>query len=288
MFSRPFHGLPVATPRFPAQKCRAIFNRRLMPAKSMTLSTIPTEQSATLPTRIASNESTPNISVVIPALNEQENLELLLPLIQDTVAQLKLNAEIIVVDGGSHDDTQLVAQKLGARVVEQNERGYGGALLAGFAAAQAPYLVTMDADLSHPPQFLKAFWEQRQEADLLVASRYVPGGRADMGIGRRILSTILNRTYGLLLGINLRDLSSGFRMYQQQVVAELDLQARDFDVLEEILVKIYVAGGRIREVPFHYQVRNSGESHAKLIKFGWAYLKTLLRMCRLRYGKRSG
>jgi len=256
-----------------------------MPAKSMTLSTIPTEQSGTLPTRIASNESTPNISVVIPALNEQENLELLLPLIQDTVAQLKLNAEIIVVDGGSHDDTQLVAQKLGARVVEQNERGYGGALLAGFAAAQAPYLVTMDADLSHPPKFLKDFWEQRKEANLLVASRYVPGGRADMGIGRRILSTILNRTYGLLLGINLRDLSSGFRMYQQQVVAELDLQARDFDVLEEILVKIYVAGGRIREVPFHYQVRNSGESHAKLIKFGWAYLKTLLRMCRLRYGK---
>src|SRR6185436_9144996 len=164
-------------------------------------------------------------------------------------------------------------------------RGYGGALLAGFASAQAPYLVTMDADLSHPPKFLKDFWEQRKETDLLVASRYVPGGRADMGIGRRILSTILNRTYASLLGINLRDLSSGFRMYQQQVVAELDLRARDFDVLEEILVKIYLAGGRIREVPFHYQVRNSGESHAKLIKFGWAYLKTLVRMIRLRYGK---
>ena len=251
----------------------------------MTHSTVPTGQSATLPDGISTNESPPDISVVIPALNEQENLELLLPLIQDTVTQLKLKAEIIVVDGGSHDATQMVAHNLGARVIEQNERGYGGALIAGFAAASAPYVVTMDADLSHPPQFLKAFWEQRQEADLLVASRYVPGGRADMGIGRRILSTILNRTYAFLLGIKLRDLSSGFRMYQQRVVAELDLQARDFDVLEEILVKIYVVGGRIREVPFHYQVRNSGESHAKLIKFGWAYLKTLLRMCRLRYGK---
>jgi len=56
-------------------------------------------------------------------------------------------------------------------------------------------------------------------------------------------------------------------------------------VLEEILVKIYAGGGRVREVPFHYQVRNAGESHAKLFKFGWAYLKTLLRMCRLRYGR---
>jgi dolichol-phosphate mannosyltransferase len=235
---------------------------------------------------VASNDTTqPDVLIVIPALNERENLELLLPLLQDTLAQLELNAEIIVIDGGSHDDSQLAAQRLGARVVGQNDRGYGGALLAGFAAANAPYVVTMDADLSHPPKFLKEFWEQRQEADLLVASRYVPGGRADMGIGRRVLSTILNRTYALLLGIKLRDLSSGFRMYQRQVVVKLDLQARDFDVLEEILVKIYVDGGRIREVPFHYQVRNSGESHAKLMKFGWAYLKTLLRMCRLRYGK---
>src|SRR4029078_10948425 len=113
----------------------------------MTLSNVSTEQTATLPTAISTNESTPDISVVIPALNEQENLELLLPLIQGTVAQLKLHAEIIVVDGGSHDDTQMVVQKLGARVVEQNERGYGGALIAGFAAAGAPYVVTMDADL---------------------------------------------------------------------------------------------------------------------------------------------
>lgn len=240
------------------------------------------------PSGITSNDAIPpDVSIVVPALNEQKNLELLLPLIKDVIAQLHLNAEMIVVDGGSRDDSQQVAQKLGARVVEQNERGYGGALLAGFAAANAPYVVTMDADLSHPPRFLKDFWEQRNEADLLVASRYVAGGRADMGIGRRVLSTILNRTYALLLGIKLRDLSSGFRMYQRQVVAKLDLQARDFDVLEEILVKIYIAGGRIREVPFHYQVRNSGESHAHLIKFGLAYSKTLLRMMRLRYGIRS-
>ena len=250
----------------------------------MTPSTGRTNQSVTSPPP-ETNGATPDVSIVIPALNERENLELLLPLIQETIAQLELNAEIIVVDGGSHDDSPPLARQLGARVVEQTERGYGGALLAGFAAANARYLVTMDADLSHPPKFLKDFWEQREEADLLVASRYVDGGRADMGIGRRVLSTILNRTYALLLGIKLRDLSSGFRLYRRGVVAKLELQARDFDVLEEILVKIHVNGGRIQEVPFHYQVRNSGRSHAKLIKFGWAYLKTLLRMCRLRYGK---
>jgi dolichol-phosphate mannosyltransferase len=226
-----------------------------------------------------------DLSIVIPALNEAENLKALLPLIQQVVADLGIKAEIIVVDGGSADDTESVVAGLNARLVNQIERGYGGALLAGFAAASAPHVATMDADLSHPPIFLKDFWRERTRADVLIASRYMPGGQADMALSRRILSAILNRTYALLLGLKLKDLSSGFRMYDRNQIAKLDLLARDFDVLEEILVKIHVNGGSIKEVPFHYRVRQSGESHAKLIKFGWAYLKTLLRMCRLRYSK---
>jgi dolichol-phosphate mannosyltransferase len=227
----------------------------------------------------------PDVSIVIPALNEQENLEVLLPLVRQALAELQLNAEIIVVDGGSRDDSKPVAANLGARVVEQSERGYGGALLAGFAAARAPYLVTMDADLSHPPEFLKDFWQVRQDFDLLIASRYVAGGQAEMGLGRRVLSGILNRTYAVLLNVKLRDLSSGFRMYDRRLLNSLDFQARDFDALEEILVRVYAAGGRVKEVPFHYRVRNAGESKAKLIKFGWAYTRTLARMMRLRYSK---
>ncbi|HEY0346575.1 MAG TPA: glycosyltransferase [Pyrinomonadaceae bacterium] len=229
--------------------------------------------------------SIPDLSIVIPALNEAENLRLLLPLIREVIDELGVRAEVIVIDGGSTDDSKSVAHHLDAHVVEQSERGYGGALLAGFAAATAPYVVTMDADLSHPPVFLKDFWLKRSDADLLIASRYVAGGRADMAISRRILSTILNRTYALLLGMKLRDLSSGFRMYDRKVLATLDLRARDFDALEEILVRIHINNGRIKEVPFHYQVRHSGRSHAKLLRFGWAYSRTLLRMCRLRYSK---
>ena len=106
-----------------------------------------------------------------------------------------------------------------------------------------------------------------------------------MGAGRRVLSYLLNRTYALVLGLNLRDISSGFRMYDRKALTKLDLKARDFDALEEILVKVYINGGRVREVPFHYQARNAGKSHARLIKFGWAFTKTLARMWRLRYSK---
>ncbi len=100
----------------------------------------------------------PDISVVIPAWNERENLEILLPLLRAVIDELGLSSEIIVADGGSVDGSREFARQSGAEVVTQSERGYGGALLAGFAAARAPYVVTMDADLSHPPVFLKDFW----------------------------------------------------------------------------------------------------------------------------------
>ncbi|HEV2914303.1 MAG TPA: glycosyltransferase [Pyrinomonadaceae bacterium] len=224
----------------------------------------------------------PEIAVIIPALNERANLEYLLPSLKDVIRGLNLRAEIIVADGGSQDGTREVAEQHGASVVIQQERGYGGALLAGFAASSAPYIITMDADLSHRPVFIQSFWGQRDAAEMLIASRYVEGGRADMGLFRRVLSLILNRTYSLALSLPLRDLSSGFRMYHRDALKWEDLEARDFDVLEEILVRIHTRGCRIREVPFHYMARSSGKSHAKLFKFGLAFSKTLFRMWRLR------
>ena len=224
----------------------------------------------------------PKLAVVIPALNERENLELLLPALKEVLTGLDLRAEVVVVDGGSHDGTREAAERRGARVVLQQERGYGGALRDGFAATTAPYIVTMDADLSHRPVFLEQFWKRRNEAEVLVASRYVAGGKADMGRFRLLLSHILNRTYRRALSLPLRDLSSGFRMYRRDVLAGLTLTARDFDVLEEILIRVHAEGWRIQEVPFHYMARGSGRSHARLIKFGWALLKTLARMWRLR------
>ncbi len=224
----------------------------------------------------------PNLAVIIPAWNERENLELLLPALKEVIADLGVTAEIVVVDGGSHDGTREAAERRGARVVLQEERGYGGALLAGFAATTAPYIVTMDADLSHRPVFLEEFWKHRNDAEVLIASRYVPGGQADMGRVRRLLSHILNRTYSRVLSLPLRDLSSGFRMYRREVLAGLTVLARDFDVLEEILIRVHAEGWKILEVPFHYMARGTGRSHARLVKFGWAFLRTLVRMWQLR------
>ena len=224
----------------------------------------------------------PQMAVVIPAWNEKENLDLLLPALKEVLVGMGVTAEIVVIDGGSRDGTREAAEKRGARVILQTEPGYGGALRAGFAATTASYIVTMDADLSHRPVFLEEFWRRRDEAEVLIASRYVAGGRADMGWFRRLLSHILNKTYSRVLSLSIRDLSSGFRMYRREVFAGLSPSAQDFDILEEILIRVHAEGWRILEVPFQYMARGSGRSHAKLFKFGLALLKTLVRMWRLR------
>jgi len=227
-------------------------------------------------------EDVADVTVVIPAWNECDNLDLLLPAVKEVLVGLGLRAQIVVADGGSTDRTRETAARWGAQVVTQTEPGYGGALLAGFAVAAAPYVLTMDADLSHRPSFLEAFWRHRHEAEILIASRYVPGARADMGVVRRGLSIILNRVYARALSTPFRDLSSGFRMYRRDVLAGLPVVSRSFDMLEEILIRVDADGWRIREIPFHYMSRGSGRSHVRLLRFGWAYLTTLVRMWKFR------
>ncbi|HEX9108031.1 MAG TPA: glycosyltransferase, partial [Longimicrobiales bacterium] len=162
--------------------------------------------------------------------------------------------------------------------------GYGGALLAGFAATSAPWIVTMDADLSHPPTFIGDFWRRRGEAELLIASRFVPGGEAETSAFRLILSRVLNGTFRVILSLPVHDLSSGFRCYRREMLEGLHPAARDFDFLQEVLIRLHNGGARILEIPFHYRPRGAGRSHARLLRFGWAYAKTLARMWRLRRG----
>jgi dolichol-phosphate mannosyltransferase len=179
----------------------------------------------------------PQLTILIPAWNERANLELLLPELGQVTRKLGVDADVIVIDAGSTDGTTDAADRLGARVVLQKERGYGGALIAGFAASTAPYIVTMDADLSHPAKFVEELWRHRDQAQMLLASRYVPGGITEMSLLRRTLSGILNRTFGWVLVLPFGDLSSGFRLYRRDVLLALHPVARDFDILEEPLIE---------------------------------------------------
>ncbi len=222
------------------------------------------------------------ISVLIPALNEAGNIGELIRRCRAILDKLGPAHEIVVVDGGSRDSTRDEATSAGAKVIRQEGRGYGLALKSGFAVAQGNFIITMDSDLSHEPEFIARLWSERDRADVVIASRYVPGGTAEMPRFRAILSRILNTIFTAALGIPVKDISSGFRLYHRNAVRNLPLHAADFDVLEEILILIYNAGGTVAEVPFDYRPRKEGKSHAKLFKFGLAYCRTFYAMWRLR------
>ena len=175
----------------------------------------------------------------------------------------------------------------GARAIEQIERGYGGALTMGFQMAQGQYFLTMDADLSHNPEFVRDLWSQRGDADVLIASRYVKGGRAIMPWSRHVLSRTLNAFFSRGLNLGVRDMSSGFRLYRASVIRNLRLEARDFDVLQEILVRAHLEGHRVKEIAFTYTPRRYGSSNARIFSFGLAYGRTFWRLWKLRLSQKS-
>jgi dolichol-phosphate mannosyltransferase len=224
----------------------------------------------------------PQCSIVIPALNEALNLEQLLPPLRAALVEENIPFEILVVDAGTGDGTRDVVEAAGARYIEERAPGYGAALLRGVAEARGRYVLTMDADQSHPARFVKDLWRLRDSAEIIIASRYVAGGRADQPAFRLLLSRILNAFLQFGLSLPVKDLSSGFRLYHRRVFEKFQPLHANFVILVEILLHALRRGHGIREVPFHYQPRGEGRSHAQILRFGLDYLRLFHRMWRLR------
>jgi len=224
-----------------------------------------------------------DISVVLPVMNEGANLSILLPKMKATLEREKLSYEILVIDGNSTDNTREVAAEHGARVMPERRRGYSGALLTGLAEAKGDYLLTLDADLSHEPEFVPRMWRARTRGDIVIASRYTRGGVAYSGFFRRKLSDFLNFALRRVLSLPAGDVSSGFRLYRREAAQQdLNLESQNFEIQEEILAKAYAKGFTITEVPFVYFPRGSGASHARVFKFGIDLFKSAIKLWKIR------
>jgi dolichol-phosphate mannosyltransferase len=192
-----------------------------------------------------------DLTIVIPAIDEAQNIGSLISDLDYSAKNLGIQYEILVMDGGSRDGTQkIAAEASGAvKVVRQNNKGYGGALAEGFALAKGEYILTIDADLSHDPSFLTHFWASRNQGEMIIGSRYVPGGAAIMPFARKFLSRMLNLLFRKGLSMPWQDLSSGFRLYRSLAVKSLKLKSFEFDCLQEILIRIHSAGWKVAEIP---------------------------------------
>ncbi|HXW07464.1 MAG TPA: methyltransferase domain-containing protein [Vicinamibacterales bacterium] len=166
-------------------------------------------------------------------------------------------------------------------VVPAGRRGFGYELRSGLRQARGAYIITVDPDFSGPMTFLGDLWARRHEAEVVIASRYVEGSRVAMPASRHAGSRLLNIVFRRGLSLGVQDGSSAIRLYRSDAVRSLPLQAEDYDILQEVLVRAYADGWRVLEIPFHYAPNPQvpSKAHAALAR---AYLRTFYRLWKLR------
>ena len=226
------------------------------------------------------------ISVVLPAYQEAENLKNILPNIHKVLSEV--DHEILVIDTMEPmDDTPEICRENNTRYVPRTGGNlYGDAIRTGFAASTGKYTVIMDADGSHDPKEILNFLTvmEQGKTDLVIGSRYCKGGYTDNNFILRFMSWALNVTYRVLFGLKVKDVSDSFRMYKTEQIQKLQFECDNFDIVEEILIKLsytfhpYV----IQELPISFNKRAAGESKRDLVKFIISYLKTIQKLLRIK------
>ncbi|HWJ42021.1 MAG TPA: polyprenol monophosphomannose synthase [Solirubrobacterales bacterium] len=236
--------------------------------------------------------------LVLPTYNEAENLE---PLLEAARAKLPASAQVLVVDDNSPDGTGRIADRLEAAhdnvhvLHRQNKEGLGPAYIAGFRHALergAGFILEMDSDFSHDPAYLPRLLEAAKRADVVLGSRYVEGGGvSDWGPLRRAVSRGGSTYARLVLGLDVRDLTGGFKCFRREVLEAIDLDevdARGYGFQIEMTYRAVRAGFKVVEVPIVFRDRRVGSSKMDTSIVAEAVWRVpLLRFGKSRVGGRS-
>ena len=223
------------------------------------------------------------VSVVIPTINEAENVVKLIPQVEDVFGGNGIDGEIIVVDDLSKDGTVQKAAEAGrpygnVKVIPRQARnGLGNALKEGVEAASGDFVIFMDADLSHEPKEIPNFLKALAASDVVVGSRYMRQSRLKRSISRKIISGSYNLFSKVVLGVNVSDTSSGYRGFRKEAFRKLNMTSPGPEIHAELVVKACVAGMRVSEIPVSYVDRIHGETKLNYLKVGPSYAMVLLK-----------
>jgi len=216
-------------------------------------------------------------SIVIPTYNERENIERLLPEIFKI-----FDGNVIVVDDNSPDGTADAVDGLSGEfpvtlIRRREKKGIGSAYIAGFRKALdqgADVIMEMDADFSHMPKEIPNFIREMKNYDLVLGSRYIKGGRIEnWNFIRRMISKGGNYIARIFLGLDIRDITTGYRAYRREVLEGIDLagiKSDGYAFQAEMLFRARERGFRIKEVPITFRDRAHGKSklsRMEIIKF---------------------
>ena len=227
----------------------------------------------------------PNVSIIVPTLREAANIPILVRTISEELKHAALEWELIIVDDNSEDGIAGVCEQFLEQgvplklLVRKNARGLATAVIEGFRHARAPVFVVMDADLSHPPETIRVFYQEVQNgADFVIGSRYIEGGGTD---DRWTPYRYLNSKVASLLAkglVSVSDPMAGFfalpRLLWEQCK---DLSPVGYKIGLELIVK--GKPKKMKEVPIHFRTRRIGESKLTL-KQQLLYLSHLLSLYR--------
>jgi glycosyltransferase involved in cell wall biosynthesis len=236
---------------------------------------VPTSASPAAPD--AQGTELPLVSVVIPCLNEAENIESCVTAALEAIVRMGVAGEVLVADNNSEDDSAQLAERAGARVIVERRRGYGSAYLAGFAASRGRYIVMADADLTYDfdeiPRFVAALEEG---AEMVIGDRMdniKPGAMPWLHqyVGNPILTGLLN----LFFRTGISDAHCGMRALRRDVLARLDLRTTGMEFASEMVIRASKENLKIAEFPIEYHPRG-GESKLSSFRDGWRHLRFLL------------
>ncbi|MCW3017765.1 MAG: glycosyl transferase family 2 [Solirubrobacterales bacterium] len=217
------------------------------------------------------------LSVIIPCLNEAENIEQCVTAAWSAIELAGIAGEVIVADNGSEDGSAELAELAGAYVVHEPRRGYGSAYIAGFAAARGAYIVMADADLTYDFNEIPRFLGELQDgADMVIGDRMQnihPG--AMPWLHRYIGNPLLSRFLNLLFHTGVRDAHCGMRAFRRDRLERLALRTTGMEFASEMVVRAAKERLDIREIPIEYHPRG-GESKLSSFRDGWRHLRFLL------------
>jgi glycosyltransferase involved in cell wall biosynthesis len=231
-----------------------------------------------------SGPAIPEVSIVMPCLNEADTLEVCITKANRALADSSIDAEIIVADNGSHDGSPEIAQRLSARVVHVEPKGYGHALMAGIGAARGRFIIMGDADDSYDFGEIPTFVGKLREGfDLVQGCRFPSGGgHIESGampflhrwVGNPLLSLLVRRMFGG----GVKDIYCGLRGFTREHYQRLDQRCTGMEFATEMIVRSTMTGAKIAQIPItlHPDGRRSHARHLKTFRDGWRTLRFFL------------